>query len=105
MHNDDKSVKEVRLVADGSVGDVVVLLNRSSRTFVKSYIPSFKKSWQARHCCANTVFLLSKSRRIDVAEGWRGVEVVAIDLLQLYRAWLGVCRAMFAAWSRLTSVS
>ena len=51
-----------------------------------------------------TVFLLSKSRRVDVAEGWRGVEVVAIGLLQLYRAWLGVCRAMFAAWSRLTSV-
>ena len=40
----------------------------------------------------------------DVAEGWRGVEVVAIGLLQLYRAWLGVCRAMYAAWSRLTSV-
>ena len=32
------------------------------------------------------------------------MEGVAIDLLQLYRAWLGVCRAMFAAWSRLTSV-
>ena len=56
------------------------------------------------HSVAQTVFLLSLSRRSDVAEGWRGLEVVAIDLLQLYRAWLGVCRAMFAAWSRLTSV-
>ena len=35
MHDDDKSVKEVRLVAVGSVGDVVVLVNRSSRRFVK----------------------------------------------------------------------
>ena len=50
---------------------------------------------------AQTVFLLSKSRRSDVAEGWCGVEVVAMSLLH---AWLGVCRAMFAAWSRLTSV-
>ena len=51
VHEDESSVNEIRLVA---VGDVVVLVNRSSRRLSNSKF-QLQKSWQARHCCARTV--------------------------------------------------
>ena len=54
VQDDESSVNDVRLVAVGSVGDVVVLVNRSSRRLSNSKF-QLQKSWQARHCCARTV--------------------------------------------------
>ena len=42
VHEDESSVNEVRLVAVGSVGDVVVLVNRSSRRLSNDKIPTSK---------------------------------------------------------------